>query len=413
MDLFEDISGSEGGPPDIRTFRADSFRASFGEDLQALLDVTQWGVGADLGSEYQRIEHEVRDAVAREDVHQQQVREHVFPRLTAASNPPPHAGVHAVAPADLARVHQGILLNGGVEACDGAIQVHDTLPLTIYQLGVSLVSYSGDQGTWRQQLYRRDLRQTSADPVEEVLELLERRSARDRLGRPGADGNSGELFQHALAHYAERAILLRRGRAVWRMGHGNPVTYELLTGGGLLELMVAGTSALRELVEKHQKFVFVGSTPRDRLLLSLGHALRPLEFMIVDTLDHSLHGWFHQGRFTVDATLDWDGEPITPVQWIPRFIDRVGSRIVRGLFRASAMAPAQLFYAHVDHAPLAALIAIADSRLQEQRGFPMLLDMARYVCKTVFSGALDGLAASAYTAAGAPWRYGTPGPSGR
>ena len=51
-------------------------------------------------------------------------------------------------------------------------------------------------------------------------------------------------------YYAERAVLLRHSKAVWRMGHGNPITYELLTGAGILELMVAATRMLRELIER-------------------------------------------------------------------------------------------------------------------------------------------------------------------
>ena len=40
------------------------------------------------------------------------------------------------------------------------------------------------------------------------------------------------------------------------------------------------------------------------------------------------------------------------------------------------LAPPQLFYAHEDHADIAALVALADSVLQEQRGFPLLIDLA-------------------------------------
>jgi hypothetical protein len=96
---------------------------------------------------------------------------------------------------------------------------------------------------------------------------------------------------------------------------------------------------------------------------------------------------------------------LTPAEWIPRFIERVASQIVVGLFRATRLAPAQLFYAHVDHADVAGHIAIADSVLQEHRGFPMLADMARNVCDTVFSNSLEGLAETAYAAVGVPWRY--------
>jgi hypothetical protein len=70
--------------------------------------------------------------------------------------------------------------------------------------------------------------------------------------------------------YAERAILLNRSTATWRMGHGNPAPYELITGSGNLDLMIESTKVIRELVERHQKFVFVASEPSDRVLLTIG-----------------------------------------------------------------------------------------------------------------------------------------------
>jgi hypothetical protein len=70
------------------------------------------------------------------------------------------------------------------------------------------------------------------------------------------------------------------------------------------------------------------------------------------------------------------------------------------------MAPAQVFYAHAEHAHLVAHIAIADSALQEHRGFPLLIDLADNVCTSVFGGStLHGLLATAYADAGTPWRY--------
>ncbi len=84
----------------------------------------------------------------------------------------------------------------------------------------------------------------------------------------------------------------------------------------------------------------------------------------------------------------------------------VGPQVVVGVYRASTLAPAQVFYAHVDHADLAAHIAIADSMLQEHRGFPMLIDLADNVCRGVFGGdTLSGPVSTAYADAGSPWRY--------
>jgi hypothetical protein len=88
------------------------------------------------------------------------------------------------------------------------------------------------------------------------------------------------------------------------------------------------------------------------------------------------------------------------------FKDDCGTKVVMGLYRASWLAPPQVFYAHEDHVHEAVLIAMADSVLQEHRGFPMLIDLADNMCKTMFGA--DHFEASiqlAYAAAGDPFSY--------
>jgi hypothetical protein len=370
-----------------------------------VLDVTRWKLSGDLAEEYPRIEQEVREALAQEDEDQRRIRTEVFPKLMDPAAAP-GGGVFAANMDVLRLIHRGLLFNGGVEACDGTVQVHDTLPLTIYQIGVSLVSYAGNQGTWQQRLYRRDLRQRGEDPVEHAFRVLERRDQRAALNHGTPSDQLGELARKTVMDCAERATLLRHSSAVWRMGHGNPITYELLTGADILELMLAATGVMRELIEQQRKFVFVASEPRERFLLTLSQALPPLHYALVGTLAPRLEGWFQQKRFTMEsADLSWDGEPIAPPEWIPRFIERVASQVVVGLYRASVMAPAQLFYAHTDHAHFAAHIVLADSMFQEERGFPLLIDLAHHVCDAVFGGSLRHMTETAYAAAGAPWRY--------
>ena len=171
--------------------------------------------------------------------------------------------------------------------------------------------------------------------------------------------------------------------------------------------MVEATKVLRELIEDHQKFIYVAQEPRERVLLTIAQALRPMEFAIVSTLDERLERWLHQRRFAADASLrlKWDQDEITASEWIPRFIETVASKIVVGLFRATTISPAQIFYAHVDHADYAAHMVLADSVFQEHSGFPMLADIARKVCSSVFGDSLEGLTENAYAAAGVPWRY--------
>jgi hypothetical protein len=134
----------------------------------------------------------------------------------------------------------------------------------------------------------------------------------------------------------------------------------------------------------------------------------PWEFAVVTTLEASLERWLHQRRFTVGVgqTPLWDGKPLSAPEWIPRFIREVAPKVVVGVFRATALAPAQVFYAHVDHAAVAGRLAIADGLFQEQRGVPLLLDLARQVGDVVFSDSLDSLAESAYAAAGRPGSWG-------
>src|SRR5262249_5055242 len=180
---------------------------------------------------------------------------------------PKGAGRYAVPAAELEEITRGLLFNGGVEACDGNIQVHDTLPLTIYQIGVSLVSYSGDQGTWCQRLFRRDLRQQHAAPVEEALELLARRDRRSGLNHAGEDDGLSQLAQRGIMSYAERAILWKQSKAVWRMGHGSPAPHELFAH--FPDLTIESIKVIRGLVEAHQKFIYVASEGGTRMLLTI------------------------------------------------------------------------------------------------------------------------------------------------
>lgn len=136
--------------------------------------------------------------------------------------------------------------------------------------------------------------------------------------------------------------------------------------------------------------------PSDRVLLTLGDALRPLEFALVGTPLQSMRD-IAAGHLPSGKGLKAE---------VQAFVEELGPQIVIGLYRASSQAPARLFYAHRDHACLAASIAMADSVLQEHRGFPMLIDLADTVCRTTFgSSTFRGFIEQAYTEAGTPFRY--------
>lgn len=409
--LFSDTS-----PPPLRSARvpvpdigADAFEAGFGETLARTLDLDTWSSGEELSEIYERVAAEVEFAVAQESRVRTLIRREVFPYLGGYPGAPKNAGVREARLGDLERVHRGLLFNGGVEACDGTQRQHDTIPLTILHVGVSLVSYQGDQGTWAQRLFRRDLRTTGDDPIEEMLDLLDRRGQRGGLNQPSRRDALSTLARRGIMAYAERSVLLNRSQATWRMGHGSPAPFELITGSGSIDLMIQGTKLIREVVERQQQFVYVASEPGDRMLLTIGQALRPLEYAIVGTLDERIRrtidqGQYHGRRVSVDRR--WDGQELSPEAWIARFRDEVASQVVVGLYRATDHAPAQMFFAHRDHADIAAHIVLADSMLQAHRGFPMLIDLADSVCRSVFgSETMEGPVSAAYASANAPWRF--------
>ena len=390
----------------ILAMEGNAFQAAFGEAVDNALNLDTWHVGEDLAAMYRTLEREVASAVEQGGRIRERIRSELFPLVFQHPQAPGQAGYYQVDVPTIERVHRGLLFNGGVEACDGTSLVHDTLPVTIAQIGVSLVSYQGEQGTWVHRLFRRDLRVGGFDPIEEALALLERRRKRDSTDARSPRDKLSEFTQRGIMAYAERAILLHKSQALWRMGHGHPVPYELLTGGGLvidgdMPLLRYSMRMWRELLVNHRRWVFVTSAPADRVLLTLGDALDPLQYALVGTPLQSMRDI--AGGHLPDTSPAGGKGLKTETQ---AFVEEVGPQIVIGLYRASAQAPARLFYAHRDYAHLAALIVMADSVLQEHRGFPMLIDLADIVCRTTFgSHTFHTLIQQAYAEADVPFRY--------
>ncbi len=406
METIEDVINDDGmaATPEavVPTFGDGEYEVSFRESLSTTLDLDTWHPGVDLGEMYARLENEVAEAVRKENIYQQEIRKKIFPYLRTREDAPPGAGVYKVAVPQLIQVHNQILFNGGVEACDGTVASHDTLPVTITQIGVCLVSYRGDQGSWVHRIFRRDLRsEATRSPLEETMEILERRRERAATGVISSSDVMSMLARRGIMAYAERAVLLDKSSAVWRMGHGSPAPYELLTGSGMPELLRSGLVLMRRLIEGHKRFVFVPSTIKARELLTNGNALLPLEYAVIDTLQKRLEAVVEGGHYRGEG---WGDE----LPAVKRFGKECGPQVVIGMFRASELAPSQMFYAHADHFHEAALIAMADSILQEHRGFPMLIDLADQLCSATFGP--DVFAAStqlAYASVGAPFRYMT------
>ena len=372
---------------------------AFEQSLVDSLNLDSWQPGHNFAEFYQRVEDEVRASTQNEDMASRAIRNELIPIITSGlPKETAEVAFQQFNAAQIEKAHLGLLFNGCTEASDGTIVMHDTLPLTITQIGVCLVSYQGEQGAYAHRLFRKDLQIKGEDTVREIIQLLEERRNRGTTGEADENTSAGRsmLAQRGLMAYAERAILMEKSSARWRMGHGNPIPYELLTGmwATRAEMAKAAIELFKKIVG-HERFVYVPSNTKRRELITIGGALKPLEYLIVDTAKADLLSLIERGGAR---------GKMREIQ--KEFVEEHGDDIVMGLFKASAISPAYLFYAHRKHLQTAALIAIADALLQEHRGFPMLIDIADNICAATF-GAETFFATirNAYTDASQPYRY--------
>ncbi|MEN3334865.1 MAG: hypothetical protein V7641_4230 [Blastocatellia bacterium] len=372
------------------------FEAAHGEPLSHTIDLATWRQGENLAEAYERMEREIADALKEEEKYHKTARRTLLDKIGTARGAPRCAGVYKARGEYLEKIHNGLLFNGGVECCDGTFVVHDTLPITVTQIGVCLVRYNGESGSWVQRLYRRDLRSKSNNPIDELVTLLERREKRGALGQEG--DKLSQLASRGIMTYAERSILRHKSSAAWRMGHGSPAPFEILTGLWASKVeQIEMSLKLIHWYTQHKRFVFIPSAPRKLHWITLGYALKPMEFAIVQTLEPELERLVDTGHYRNNSKVR---------QAMMDFAKEIGPKIVVGAYRISAFAPPYLFYAHVDYAEKAAHIAMADSMLQEHRSFPLLIDLADRLCAANF-GASDFLSSvqAAYAKAGKPFMY--------
>lgn len=373
-----------------------AFQGFCGEPLADVLNLDTWERDPDLAALCQRIEAEIRQAVHDEDTLSQATRSELEARLgdTTRSGAPPNAGIYAARTEQLQRVCRQTLFNGAVEVCDGTSKPFETLPITITQIGICLASYQGGTQSFAHRLFQRDLRVRSGDLLADLYALLDQRKANSSDDPERAQGIS-VLARRGILAYAERAALTYKSQAPWRMGHGHPAPFELLTGSGSMELMNRSLELLRDLIGGHKRFVFVPSEVADKRLLTLGYALRGGEYALISTAEEQLLRIVENGKYNP-----------TDKQRARQFCEEIGPQIVIGAFRVSPFSPPYLFYSHVEHSHEAAVIALADGMLQEHRGFPLLIDLADRLCRASFGNDIfDGVIQNAYAEAGAPFRF--------
>jgi hypothetical protein len=367
------------------------YRRVFAEDLDTTLDLATWEGGWDWERLIAGLGPHIVDSESREERVRTDVRNKILPSLKDSTRLK-EAGVYEASPEWLKTVFEGLLFPGRVAAVNSIVAAHDSLSLGITQIGIAVVGYGGVSGNFSQQLFRRDMTTKNNDALREVMDCLRQRHDRSGLGQRDS---LSTLARRGIRAYAERAILMDRVQAEWRLGLGNPCSREMLSGSGYTRLLRASLGVLRRLILKHKKFVFVSEALDERAYLTLGSALRPGEYAILYTLEadstYFVERWQYDTGVAEEALA---------------FVRECCPQVLIGLFRSSEHAPPRLFYAHREHVHIAAHIALADSLLRSERGFPMLLDVAGAACRGIFGPeSFQGLVNDAYTRAGAKLHY--------
>ena len=350
-----------------------SYEDATGERIEDTLNIDRWDPAHRMAEQFERLQDEIVEAQVREMEARRDVREQAFPLIARRQGAPQHAGVHEVELSALRAVQQHLHFSGHVQAVDGASVVHHTLPMTIFQTAIALATYLGDNGTWGHRVFQKDVKVSGKTPLDRTLALLAQRKAAEEAEEAGVS----DMLRRGLMANAELAVMARKAEAPWRMGHGHPLPKELLTGAGMPELIELSIPLFRELLLEHKRFVYIPRGSNDRLLHTIGGALLPLEYAIVDDLDAYMHGVITQGHYGT-------GRFQQARQMLEALQADASGKLVAGVFRVSPHSVSQVFYAHAEYASEAAIVAMADAVLIEARGFPMLLDLAGGICREMF-----------------------------
>lgn len=386
-----------GGDPAAQEF--EEFDSALRGSIDTALNIGTWTSGERMGELEERLEREVSVAMAQEAEMAPKVIEILRENITKLVGASPQSGIYPVTPDQISATCRNVLFNGLVEACDGTRVAYETLPITVIQIGLCMTTYldDGHPTSIGHRLYRHDLVRKSGNPAEEVLAFIEQRSKRSRSSEDGVDAGISDMLVRAIMAYGERALLTERSKKPWRMGHGSPMPYEMMVGSGSGQIISSSLELLPKLLGEHKRFVFVPSEISDAAIRTIGNALRPLQYAVL-----------RNTRDVVDAYLrgSYRGKYLPFKKGLEDFRDDIASKVLIGVYKASAFSPGNIFYAHEDHVHEAALIAMADSALQEHRGFPNLIDIADRLCRGTFEPSSIAAGVNAvFAAKGEPFRY--------
>ncbi|MCP2213974.1 hypothetical protein [Bradyrhizobium diazoefficiens] len=392
-------AGADGVADEEAADQAEQFDRHIRGMVDEALNVSTWTDGERMSDLEERLEREVRAATQYESEKTGRVLQLIEENIGDNPEASKESGIVPVTVDQISDTLRSVLFNGLVEACDGTRVSYDTLPISVIQIGLCMTTYLDDGAPTSvgHRLYRHDMVRRHDNAEEELLAFLKQRARASNPDENGEVAGISDMLVRAIMEHGERYLLTERSRKPWRMGHGLPYPYEMMTGSGSGKIIELSLGLLPKLLGDHKRFVFVPSETGDRAIRTIANALQPLQYAVLTNTKYIIDAYLrgsYRGKYADFKPMLFD------------FRDDIASKVLVGVYKASRFSPGHVFFAHEDHVHEAALIAMADSALQEHRGFPNLIDIADRLCKATFDP--SGIAANVnavFAAQGEPFRY--------
>ncbi len=244
---------------------------------------------------------------------------------------------------------------GEVAGIDGTISFYPT-PLGYWcRIGVVAVNYMGERLNKIVYISDAQLVDTALDNIGEFLKNIE------ELNR------YTPLLYRALMFYKEREIALSR-KEKWKIVHGPLIPLEMRLGRLGVEGVLETNLKLAERIVENERIIGVLSSTRRLRILNLGYVLENGEYLKISDLGSLLKSEIRRAPEEERALIN-------------DFIEEYGEKVLVGIYKA--FNKAYVFEASRKFFREAAHILYADSLNNPAKGFPMLIDYADSLCKTL------------------------------
>lgn len=351
-------------------------------DFDSLVDATNW---QQPGQYYQAMPKTTRSAVEStvesNDQLRQELREEYLPELLRVGTLKYWSKAN---PRYVEALQQKRLYAGRVAAADGTLAKYETLGLIGAQIAITRVTYQGNTGQlatnimyWGKELPRKTTAVDIADAIRSRGKNLV-----DKLPN---------LFLYALMLYKERQMLLDSPSGMFKLMHGPVFPHEMLSGSGKHRTMQKCLQLLGDIISDGMYASIVSKERQHPELLTLGLALDPGEYIVVNTGAEILEGFFNEAHYTDTKIPEYGNR--SQIDLFKEFQHDYGPKVVQGVLRAHPMSPPYVFYCNADSKRLdeAVHTLMADATNTGPRGFPLLVDLADQYSSGAFK-------ASEYTA---------------